>query len=264
MSLDIYLWRYKNKKRPHPALTCARVAEGLPTPELADLDGGHLDALLAAEFPGYDSDRPGEVFFECDFVGNAVFIGLPGSTNDEVIARLSRLAESEGLHLHYAVEPVPDDVEEQIEQELEEHGSIFDMDEDLDATRELAEAGDARAQNRLGTAYSDGEGLPQDDDQAFHWYTRSAEAGDPTGMFNLAWCYRYGRGARRNVAQAIHWLECAMETDKQDAPLALGEIYAAGDGVPVDRERARVLFETAMEHGNYNAVRPLRALKGGQ
>ena len=50
--------------------------------------------------------------------------------------------------------------------------------ETMDALRLAAEAGDAGAMSDLGATYALGsEGLPQDDAEAFRWFTRSADAG---------------------------------------------------------------------------------------
>lgn len=43
--------------------------------------------------------------------------------------------------------------------------------------RERAEQGDAEAQNRLGVMYRDGEGVPEDDAQAYAWFNLSGEWG---------------------------------------------------------------------------------------
>ena len=45
----------------------------------------------------------------------------------------------------------------------------------LEETRVLAEQGDPSAQYELGEVYEFGEGVVQNDEEAFNWYLRAAE-----------------------------------------------------------------------------------------
>lgn len=46
--------------------------------------------------------------------------------------------------------------------------------QDFDATKLLAEQGDAQAQVLLGTMYDNGLGVPEDDVEAVTWFRKSA------------------------------------------------------------------------------------------
>ena len=50
----------------------------------------------------------------------------------------------------------------------------------------LAEQGDAKAQEHLGTMYAKGTGVPQDDKEAVKWWRLSAEQRNERAQFNLA------------------------------------------------------------------------------
>ena len=56
----------------------------------------------------------------------------------------------------------------------------------LEVTKPLAEQGHTRAQTYLGMMYANGEGVPQDFQEAFAWYSRAAEQGDVEAQNNLA------------------------------------------------------------------------------
>jgi TPR repeat protein len=49
----------------------------------------------------------------------------------------------------------------------------------------LAEQGDASAQFKLGEMYDNGQGVPQDDKQAMHWYRKAADQGDAIAQINV-------------------------------------------------------------------------------
>ena len=45
--------------------------------------------------------------------------------------------------------------------------------------------------------YVDGQGVPQDYEQAFKWYTKAAEQGYAQAQNNLGVCYQGGKGVDR-------------------------------------------------------------------
>ena len=56
-------------------------------------------------------------------------------------------------------------------------------------SKRLAEQENARAQFWLGMAYDDGEGVPEDDAKAVHWYRQAAKQGYALAQFNLGLIY---------------------------------------------------------------------------
>ena len=58
----------------------------------------------------------------------------------------------------------------------------------------LANERDAYAQFYLGLMYDTGEGIPQDDTLAVHWFRQAAEQGDSNGQVELGIMYAQGKG----------------------------------------------------------------------
>jgi hypothetical protein len=60
--------------------------------------------------------------------------------------------------------------------------------------RKAAEKGNAVAQNNLGLKYLNGEGIPQDDDEAVKWFLKAANQEDANAQFNLGLMYHNDEG----------------------------------------------------------------------
>ena len=65
-----------------------------------------------------------------------------------------------------------------------------------------AEQGYAPAQFHLGFMYEYGQGMPQDDEQAAHWYRKAAEQGDADAQFSLGILYLIGQGVQQDTVLA--------------------------------------------------------------
>ena len=77
-----------------------------------------------------------------------------------------------------------------------------------DALRRMAENGDPAAENALGLRYFQGDekdGIPQDEKQAFRWFSRAAEDGSLAAQAKLGFLYWNGRGVPRDVNKAYFW-----------------------------------------------------------
>ena len=70
---------------------------------------------------------------------------------------------------------------------------------------------DAEEQYHLGLLYEKGIGVPQDDEQAFKWYTKAAEQGHPSAQYRLGLMYTRGRGVTRNYDRAFKWFKKAAD-----------------------------------------------------
>ena len=86
--------------------------------------------------------------------------------------------------------------------------------ESLDALRQLAEQGDAEAQNELGKAYLKGELVERDFNEAYSWFEKSARQGFAPAQFNLASCYEK---INKDWKQATNWYLKAVEQGDPDA-----------------------------------------------
>src|ERR1700680_3639420 len=76
------------------------------------------------------------------------------------------------------------------------HGEIVQL-------QAKAQVGDPDAQLNLGRAYEDGDGLPQNDEQAAKWYRAAAEQGNAIAQNNLGLMIRSGRGVEQNKKEAV-------------------------------------------------------------
>ena len=104
--------------------------------------------------------------------------------------------------------------------------------QEIDALRARAEQGYAAALNNLGTMYTGGRGVPQDDAQAVGWYRLAAEQGYAAALNNLGIMYAGGRGVPQDDAEAVHWYRLAADQGVGIAQYLgldnLGSMYAAG------------------------------------
>ena len=115
-------------------------------------------------------------------------------------------------------------------------------------TKKRAEQGDAGAQFHLGLMYGNGEGVPQNYEQAIKWYTRAAEQGLAQAQHNLGLIYEQGQGVK-NYQQAIKWYTKAGEQGYAYAQFNLGSMYYEGLGIPKNDPEAFKWYTKAAEQG---------------
>ena len=129
--------------------------------------------------------------------------------------------------------------------------------EDLETLRKKAEAGDAAAQNNLGVAYHNGEGVPKDYAEAMKWCRKAAEQGYASAQNNLGVRYDNGEGVPEDYAEAVKWYRKAAEQGHTNAQFDIALAYSNGRGVPADDVVAYAWYSAAAASGHGNA----RALK---
>lgn len=88
--------------------------------------------------------------------------------------------------------------------------------------RTAAEAGHARAQYFLGTAYYNGDGVVRDHVQAARWFAKAADLGDGDAQCELGHAYDRGHGVARNPAVAARWYLKAAKQGNDSAQYDLG------------------------------------------
>jgi TPR repeat protein len=123
----------------------------------------------------------------------------------------------------------------------------------IEALRAAAEAGDMESQLSLGVMCDHGEGLPEDDLLAMHWYKLAAEQGSAAAQVNLGVLYDRGGAIPEDNATAVRWFGKAAEQGYVLAYFALGVMYGTGEGVPEDFQMAYVFFNMAAAGGNQKA-----------
>ncbi len=116
-----------------------------------------------------------------------------------------------------------------------------------------AEQGNPMAQFSLGHMYENGQGVPQNDEDAVYWYKKSAEQGYIDAQFNLALMYESGNGVQQNCKEAAKWYRKAAKCGDLDSLVNLGSMYYNGDGYPKNYKRAFSLFSEAAEKGDSTA-----------
>jgi GAF domain-containing protein len=75
--------------------------------------------------------------------------------------------------------------------------------------RQMAEKGDAAAQNTLGLRYASGDGVKLDEQEAVRWYTQAAEQGNVAAQSKLGSIYFSGRGVPQDFNRAYFWMVVA-------------------------------------------------------
>src|SRR5262245_31017781 len=115
----------------------------------------------------------------------------------------------------------------------------------LKLARPLAEAGDARAEAVLGSAYYRGRGVPQNDSEAAKWFRLAPDQGNAVARFTLGVMYGEGRGVPQDYAEAARWYRRAAEQGDAQAQYNLGLAYARGEGVTQNVVDAHMWFNLA-------------------
>jgi hypothetical protein len=115
--------------------------------------------------------------------------------------------------------------------------------------RMAAENGNADAQWTLGYSYDEGKGIPKDDAEAVKWYRKAAEQGHADAQFNLGYRYDEGKGVPKDDAEAVKWYRKAAEQGHADAQSNLSWAYEKGEGVRKDDTEAAKWCRKAAEQG---------------
>jgi TPR repeat protein/uncharacterized caspase-like protein len=116
--------------------------------------------------------------------------------------------------------------------------------------RQLAEQGETWAEVKVGLAYYNGEGVPQDDAESAKWLRKAADKNDPAAQNSLGWLYQNGRGVPKEGAEAARWYRKAADQGYAQAQLNLGILYLRGTGVPQNDAEAAKWYRKAAEQGS--------------
>ena len=116
-----------------------------------------------------------------------------------------------------------------------------------------AEQGYADAQYHLGYMYSNGFGVEESDEEAAEWVLKAAEQGLAGAQYILGYMYSNGRGVEESDEKAVEWYLKAAEQGYVTAQLCLGTMYSQGTGVEESDEKAAEWFQKAAEQGDASA-----------
>ena len=117
--------------------------------------------------------------------------------------------------------------------------------QDILNLRVKAEAGDASAQNSLGCAYYNADGVERDYDKAMEWYLKAAAQGEKYAESNIGILYRYGCGREKDLKTALTWFLKAAEHGLASAQETVGIFYDFGYGTDKNMERAVYWYRMA-------------------
>lgn len=123
----------------------------------------------------------------------------------------------------------------------------------VDWWRKAAEQGHAISQGLLGHSYQEGVGVTKNPSQAVYWYRKSAEQGNVAAQMSLALCYMGYTDIPKDNAQAFYWWTKAAEQGHAMAQYWEGKCYANGIGVARDDVKAFSWFSKAAEQGHAEA-----------
>jgi len=109
---------------------------------------------------------------------------------------------------------------------------------DVNRTLNRANAGDSIAQYEMGLQYADGEGVPQNYQDAMAWFAKAAENGNDKAQWKLGLGYMKGIGVPHDERKAVVWFKRAANQGDVRAQSALSDAYLSGRGIPRDYVRA--------------------------
>jgi uncharacterized protein len=118
--------------------------------------------------------------------------------------------------------------------------------------RPLADQGVAAAQQRVGTLYDFGLGVPQDYAEALKWYRKAANQNDASAQVMIGQMYAQSRGVARDDATAAKWYRKAADQGLPHAQALLGTMYSQGFGLQQNHAEAAKWLRKAAEQGDAN------------
>ncbi|MDR6288230.1 TPR repeat protein [Inquilinus ginsengisoli] len=113
-----------------------------------------------------------------------------------------------------------------------------------------AAAGQADAENDLGTFFALGIEVPRSFEHAAYWYRRAADQGVAGASYNLGVLLERGLGVPRDSEAAVARFRSAAAAGHGGALNALGLAYLNGSGMVRDPAEALVWFLRASKAGN--------------
>jgi TPR repeat protein len=122
---------------------------------------------------------------------------------------------------------------------------------EIEALRKRAEAGDLSAQLQVARAYFLGIGVAKDEAEGARWFLITADRGEPQSQRILGLLYEVGgAGLKQDDAQAVAWFRKAATQGDAIAETRLGAMYEEGrGGLSPDPVQAAVWYRKAAERG---------------
>ncbi len=111
----------------------------------------------------------------------------------------------------------------------------------------LAESSHAVSQYYVGRMHEKGLGVPKDETKALEWYKLAAEAGNSRAQYKVGAAYAHGVGGlEKNETEAGKWFMKAAEQGSRKAAQAVAKGYKKGMyGLPKDKKKAKFWLKKA-------------------
>jgi TPR repeat protein len=128
----------------------------------------------------------------------------------------------------------------------------------LEQLRQMANKGDANAQNALGLHYATGDGVELNEQEAIRWFIKAAEQGNVLAQSKLGSIYYSGRGVPQDPNRAYFWMAVARlngdDASKTLAPFVRARLTRAQ--VAAIEQNASVWLQ---QHGAQRKPSPTQA-----
>lgn len=112
-----------------------------------------------------------------------------------------------------------------------------------------AEQNNMYALSNLGKLYKNAFGVEKDLNKAFEYFLKAAELGHPSSMETVAMAYDYGNGVTKNAFKAVQWYQKAANKGLRVSQNNLGAKYKSGIGIEKDFYKAYEWYSKSAKQG---------------
>lgn len=123
-----------------------------------------------------------------------------------------------------------------------------------DALRRLAEAGNVDAMEELGRRYIQGAGVAPDAAEGARWMLRAADKGSPRAMFNAGVMFERGFELPKDTVKAVEWYRKAAAAGVPMAQHNLALLMRDGNGTKADPVGSFEMMRSAARQGVPNSM----------
>ena len=117
-----------------------------------------------------------------------------------------------------------------------------------------AQGGDAQAQLKVAKSYKFGDGVEENDKEAFYWFEKAAKQGVAQAQCSLGMIYAMGNSfVKPNPQESIKWFELSAAQNEVEAIYSLGVSYQNGIGVKVNEQKFLECYKKAADLGHETA-----------
>jgi uncharacterized protein len=111
------------------------------------------------------------------------------------------------------------------------------------------------SQRIIGQFFLAGNNVPQNYEEALHWYELAAKGGDAEAQSELAFLYFTGNFIEQDYERAKYWFDIAARNGYPMAQYNMGILWYTGNGVSkVDNKKAYAWFNLAASNGHPSGV----------